>query len=267
MAGEFKAWIEAQTDLTAEEKASILSAFSTEKLLGVADKGVMTQSRFNRSMDELRAKQQELAAERTRLEANWNKANQEYLEMQDNVATTQAQLDAKEKEVAALRQKADAVAVDPTKVITPEQLLDLRKQDAEAQTAFFADILEIQDEHQTLFGAKLSPREIIAKVTESNKLPRQWWEETYKVPEKRAEIAKAAHDKEIADAVEKGKQEAITAMSNPGTRTLRPSAQPFYTPEGKTGDGAEKHGPWDEEGEFPAETTLRQELEKAAFGA
>lgn len=271
MAGEFKRWVEAQTDLTPEEKAKMLEAFNTDKLSKAMDNGVMMQDRFNRSMDDLRRQQTELTNKAAKLQQDWETANAEYIRMQEDMGSTQAELAAAKKAADDAKTELDkATKIDPAKVITADQLTELRRQDAAAIFQFNTEMALVQQQHKQLFGEDLNPMELYKATIESEKRsPIAYWEEKYKVPEKRAEIAKAAHDKEIAEAVEKGKQEAIAQMSNPATRSMRPSTSPFFTPEGevKEGDTARpKSGPWDEEGEFAAETQLRTELEKAAFG-
>ena len=270
MAGEFKAWLEKQ-GLTAEQKAEVEKAFNIEGLQSKLDTGVMAQDRFSRGMDDLRLKQEEAARKEAEIQAKWDRANAEYIAMQETVGATTSQLAAKEAEVEKLRKDLDAAKVDPTKVVTPDQLLNLRKQDAAALGNVMRDLMIVQMEHKQLFGAELPIGEFYDKwsTATDGKGLRDAWSEQYKVTEKRAEVAKAAHDKEIEDVRAEERKKVVAEMSNPATRTLKPSAQPFYTPEGKVKEGDSERsatGPWDESGPFEAESKLLQELETARYG-
>ena len=270
MAGEFKAWLQKQ-GLSAEDQKKVEDAFNIEGLSAKLDNGVMSQDRFSRSMDDLRAEQARLAAKEADLQSKWETANAEYQVMQETVGVTARQLADKEAEVARLRGDLDKSKIDPSKVVTPEYLERVRREDAAGIGNVMKEFMVIQMEHKQVFGQELPIGEFYdaAMAANDGKSLRQQWETKYNVPAKREEIAKkAAEEHDNAIRAEERKK-VLGEVSNPASRSLKPSQNPFYTPEGKVKDGDTERpatGPWDDTGTPPAEAQLLQELEAARYG-
>jgi hypothetical protein len=85
-----------------------------------------------------------------------------------------------------------------------------------------AIISELQEEHRSLFGST-EPMPKWSEMVKQGKPLRQNWEERYKVPERRAAIAKDAHDKEIAEAEKRGAEAARSKWlaENPTSTVVR----------------------------------------------
>jgi hypothetical protein len=68
-----------------------------------------------------------------------------------------------------------------------------------------AMLYDIGENHRELFGTRLpKPMELVQGALAAGKPLSQFWEETYKVGEKRTKISKAAIDKQIADGIQAG---------------------------------------------------------------
>lgn len=249
--------------LTGDDRAKAEAAFSIEGLGKIVKDGVLMRSDYSRKMDELTARQRTL-------EANWQKANEEYLDMQKSLEATQAQKDAAETKLREAEQKLTATIVPPTppapvvdetKFLTKEQHAEELKKLMAGQTAYFGDTLEAQDRINALTGTRVPAKEILAKSLEANKTPMQWAEETYQLAAKAEERDKAAREKELKDAEDRGYQRHVAEQANPQTRVMESSKDPFYVPKPAEGDAKQ---PWDLT-ETPAdEQALLTELNNVA---
>src|SRR5208282_6872505 len=165
----------------------------------VLDQGVLRQQDYSR-------KQDDLAARRKELETNWDKANTEYQQMVAELAAVRADVDATktEKDEAArkLKEAQDKLAAAPQfdPVAYKKEVLEETQKLTVGSQAYGLDALEVCAEHQTLFGTRLSPKQLIQEAMAANELPADYWSKKYNVPAKRTEIdtaAKAAHDAEV----------------------------------------------------------------------
>jgi hypothetical protein len=240
--------------LSKEDREKAEAAFNIEGLSKAVKDGVMMRSDYSR-------KQDELTKQRKELEAKWNAANAEYIEMQITLDSTQAEKDAAAANLADAEAKlaeAQKNQIDPSKFLSAEEFDKRQKQIVAGQAAYFGDVLEIVADHQQLFGARLSPRQLMQDCIAASKTPMDYWNEKYNVPAKREEIAKADEAKKLTDAENKGYQKRIAEEANPATRQPRASENPFYVkdaPEGKQ--------PWDEVGTPESEKALLKELQAA----
>jgi hypothetical protein len=242
--------------LTPEQKAQAEALFGVEGLTKLIQK----------SAGEIAASEYE--GRRTELEASWNRANTEYLAMQDKLANHEATVGELEQAKEDL-----ATATERLKAAAPNIDLDKLKNDivavvrSEAQTlevgrgAMEIDAIECVAAHRELFGQSLSVRQLITDALAAKKPVAAYWEEKYNVPAKRDEIAKAAHDKEIQDATNAGYQRAMSEREHPGTRPLAESKSPFWVP--KADKPTEGIQPWDETAAPAEERALLTELQTA----
>lgn len=246
--------------LTGDARAEAEKAFNNEALGKVLKDGTLMRSDYSRKMDEL-------AATRRTLEANWDKANKEYIEMQGDLdatraeqATAAAKLKEAEDKLAAAAAVPKADPIDTSKFLTLEQIAERERRFAAGQTAFFADSLEAIDRIKELTGTKVTARTLVQEAMAAGKTPLEYAEEKYSLSAKESELTSAARTKEIEDARNEGYNKGLSEGANPATRPLTASRDPFYVP--KDG-GTEPMHPWDMTGPAPDETALLAELEKA----
>lgn len=247
----------AKAGLTGEAAEAAQKAFSSDSLKAAIEETAMHTAN------------EAFKAERDKMNSNWDIANAEYVAMQAKVGeletkigATQAEKDAAAKKLADAEKKvADLSTFDPAKQ-REEILAEATKKFNEFNVGARSvelDALECVAEHQQLFGQRISAKQLVLDALAAQKDPSTYWQEKYGVTAKREEIAKAAHQKELDDHGKKVLDEYIAKQSDPGTRTLSDSRNPFYLPQA---DGKES-SPWDS-GETPAdERALFTELSKA----
>lgn len=242
--------------LSDDEIKSTVSAFDP-KALEALNKGTMRQSDYSRSMDELRTQKQGLESERKELLERWNKANDEYQSMLTDWQSSQAERDEAKKKLAEAEEKLKTASVDPSKLMeeVQKQITGKLGEFAAGSTAYMGDILEIADEHRELFGKRISPSELMQKAAEAKKTPMDYWRETYKVDDRRKELADKA-DMERLEAVRKEAYDKALQDFNkpPGAGESKDSPTPFY--ESKK----EGSSPWDDVGPSEAENQLLAEI-------
>lgn len=254
MALNFKEMID-KAGLTDEQKKAAAELFGVDSLTKLIEEDALHQAN------------EAFVADKTKLQANWDRANTEFLKMQERVTN----YDATEKELTDAR-KALADATEKLKTANPNIDLDKLTKDitevvrGEARTlemgrgAIELDALECVSAHRDLFGQQLSVRQLVQDALAAKKPVVAYWEEKYNVPAKRTEVAAAAHNKELSDAEERGYKKRIGEEANPATRALSPSKDPFWVPKPATTEAMQ---PW-EATEAPAEeTVLLNELQAA----
>lgn len=250
----FKEMVE-KAGLTDEQKKVATELFGTESLTKLIEEGAM------------HAANEAFTGEKARLQANWDRANTEYIAMQEKVADHEATA----KELAEAK-KALGEASEKLKTAMPALDLDKLTKDitavvrGEAATLEMGarttelDALECVAAHRELFGQNLSVRQLVQDALAAKKSPTAYWEEKYQVANKRTEVQKAAHDKEIADATEAGYKKRIGEEANPATRSLAPSKDPFWVPKPATTEAMQ---PWDATEQPAEEKALFDELSQA----
>jgi hypothetical protein len=247
MAGELEKLLR-DAGLPQEQIDSTLKAFDTTAIKAI-EEGTMRKADYSRGQDQLRAKQAEL-------QSNWEKANTEYVRMQTDWDATVAEKDAARAKLAEAEKKLnEQPKIDPEKFVSREQWQKEQQDLVNGSTAYFGDLLEIADEHRELFGKRISSAELIQKAAAAKQTPREFWESTYKVPEKRQEIAAKAEEDKLTVVRKEAYDKAVADLSKPpSARELEPSKQPFYTPQDQA------TSPWDSTGPSEAESTLLKEL-------
>lgn len=224
------------------------------------DKGYMRQEDFSK-------KSNELAERRAKLEENWETANAQYKELlaeneqiRNDVDSTRAEKEEAARKLKEAEEKLKATPqIDPAKFLTNEDFEKKQRETAVAQTAYFSDVLDIAEDHQELFGKRLKPRELIKEAIAAGKTPVEYWEEKYKVPEKRAELAATEEKRKSDEAEKRGYEKRLAEEANPNTRTFDSSKNPFY----ETAKEGKSLQPWDEESSFDAEKDFVKELQQA----
>lgn len=138
------------------------------------------------------------------------------------------------------KSKDNEVAFDPKKhnLVTMDDVARF----AEAEGDAIAIAQDIAAEHTALFGKPLTNfRELRKKAIEAKQPVYQYWESTYKVADKRNEIA-AKEKQAYEDQIRKDERaKMIAEQANPMTRPGMPSRAPFM-PAAKDKEGAT---PWD----------------------
>lgn len=133
------------------------------------------------------------------------------------------------------------VVVDPkTGNYVTKEALDTSMSQAIGQVGDIMQMVaDIPFDHRDLFGQPLpggiaglrkSYREAVERSRFRGSL-QDFWEQTYKVPEKRAEVQAAAHQKELDDyaagKVKERETQLISQYGNPQTRPMATSRSPF----------------------------------------
>jgi hypothetical protein len=247
--------IDKTPNLTDEQKKMAAEVFGIESL--------------TRGMEEsaMHTANEAFAVQKKNLQESWDQASREYVEMQEKLQNHEATA----SELAAAKRDL-AVATEKLKTANPnidldklqnDMLTKLRAENASLELGartMELDALECVAQHRELFGQNLSVKQLVQESLAAKKSPTEYWEERYKVPEKRTEVAKAAHDKELNDAREEGYKKRVAEEAHPATRALQPSKDPFWFPKP---DAKEAQNPWDETGPAPEEAKLLEELQMA----
>lgn len=244
MAGETWKEILKRAKVSEEKQKEIEAAISgIDGLITEVESGYMRQSDYSRKQDELKA-------ERERIQENWNKANEEYLRMQTELEEVRSDADSTKAEKAEAERKAKQAEeklksmpnIDPAKFLSVEDFEKKQREYAAAQTAYFGDVLDIVAEHESIFKTRINPKQLIQEASAAKKTPMDYWNEKYQVEAKKKEISEKAEAEKIAAAEKRGYEKHIAEQANPATRTLNPSRDPFYIPK----DGDKEVAPWDD---------------------
>lgn len=242
----------AKSNMTAEEKATAEKVFGTESLTTAIEEAAMHTA--NAAFE----------ADRNKMQQQWDTANAEYVRMQNDTSATAAELTKAKADLAEATEKLKrAGEVDFTKVTDAlrTELTDHVNKMQLGRGAYEVDAIECVAAHRELFGQTLSVRQLIEDALAAKKPVQAYWEEHYKVGEKRSEIAKAAHDREIEAAKNEGYAKRVAEEANPATRPLTESKNPFWVPkQGATNEGV---NPWDATDAPPEEQALLRELTAA----
>jgi hypothetical protein len=143
---------------------------------------------------------------------------------------------------APAAKKDEPVAIDTSKFVTTDAVLQLAEREAES----IAMMSDIAAEHVYLFGAPLrNARELRKEATTRKVSLEQVWMEKYKVPEartaKEAATAKAAEDTLRAKITEEVTAKLASQYGNPDLRPLEPSRS-FLIP---NKDRGRDKAPWE----------------------
>ena len=223
--------------------------------------GYMRQDDYSTKMDAWQK-------EKKTYETNWATAKDQYDQMFEDwkkgEATMTELTDAKKKladaEAKVKELEGKAPAIDPSKVISPEQVQEQLNQFAAGQTQYFIEASNMAYEIEGLLKQRISPGDIISEALKAKKTPKAYAEEKYELPKKREEAAAAAKAEQERTIREDERKKVVSELSNPATRPLQDSKDPFYT--AKDDKGPKQ--PW-ELTETPVdEAKLLEELTQAA---
>lgn len=246
----------------AEKRASLDAALSgLDDFIKEMESGYMRQSDYSVKMNAWQT-------EKTVMTENYNKAKAQYDSMYEDWQKGEASLtelkaakdkaEDLEKELTTLR--AASPAIDPSKIVTPEQLSTQLNTFGAGQVSFFTEAMDVAYEIEGLLQKRISPGTLLTEALAAKKTPKLYAEEKFELVKKREERAvadKAAEEKRLR---EDERSKVIAEMSNPATRTLSDSKDPFFS----TRDDKGPKQPW-ELTETPAdEQKILQELTQAA---
>lgn len=213
----YEQWLDglkAQGKLDDEKLEAIKSALTPDSVEYIGS-SVLRQEDYSRLAKQVKDKERETAEFQTALSEWKTSAESEYLQMQRAKAAAEAEV-ARLKTLATaydvpedeLRKGTAPVIVDQPNPQQPAVDTSSFLKKEEAQQAMI-DALKVQNKlvtiaarHQTLFGKPLEDEELIDRAIQNQRTIDQEWEETYKVADKRAEIAAAqqeAHDQRIRE--------------------------------------------------------------------
>lgn len=204
-------------------------------------------------------------ADKTAMEASYKEAEKDFYEM---VADKTASVKEKEEALAKLKQaEQDKLAAQarvgelmkrPAEIdISKFQTVEDAKRLEAGRVAYFGKFLKIQKEHAKLFPDQdLDPEKLLIDSLTAGKPLDEYYNETYKVADRKAALAKEAQDKHDKEVDDKGYQRALAEMRNPALRVMDSSDEPFFTPK-------EAKQPWEEpDMELPETQALVKELSR-----
>lgn len=189
--------------------------------------------------EELVAKNRELEAEAAAAKARAEAYQKSTMRQQGNQQSEEERL---RQEQEALKQQQQPT-FDPNKYVTA----DTFKQGFEQVGEAVASAMDIASDHMQLFpGQYLNMSQLRLDARAARKPVRQYWEEKYKVTEKRQQMADAAIQERIDAAVKAKEQELMVTFggSNPNMNALRPSNNPFVIRKSASA-GAQNKQPWE----------------------
>lgn len=130
------------------------------------------------------------------------------------------------------------IAIDPSKYVDRDTFVAAADRFNDA----IADAQDLAEEHRELFGSRLVLKDLREKAKAKRMSVRQYWEQEYKVGEKRKEIeTKKQQDWENKIRQEERQKIALEQGSNPSIRPAMPSTHPFV--ERKKADAGKQ--PWE----------------------
>lgn len=246
MAIDINKWLKDEMQFSDAEVAEIAPKFAAKAQ--IVERGYLAQADYSRMSNELQAAKTAHTAASDRLNAELA----EFAELQASgnvdLSASRQRIDKLEADMLkrdqAVRRLATAAGEDPDAVLTalgtapnpnpnpsPAPGIDTTKfvtveaynALATAAISLPAELMAIGDEHFALTGVRLDPRTVVTELNaragaprnQKSLNPRVIWEELNGIPAKRAAKATADHDAEIAAAVERGKQEALTNLQVP----------------------------------------------------
>lgn len=244
-------WLETlktQGKLKTEELEAIQSALTPDKLSDEAVEAIggsiLRQEDYSRLANELKAKEKEVESFQAELSSWKGDAEKEYFDMQRKLREAEAErvrLEAIAKEYVPESELGKG-AVVPEPKEKPQDLSEYMKA-ADAQEALMNAIkvqnrlLVLNSRHQTLFGKPLEDEDIIDRAIANKRTVDQEWEETYKVADKRAELAAAAqeaHDQKIR---EEERTKVFSELKLPEIRAGAPTSPVLDSFKPKAPDG------------------------------
>lgn len=228
--------LKAQGKLDDEKLEAIKSALTpeAEEFIGGS---VLRQEDYSRLAAQVKQKEREVEQYQASLSEWKTDAEGQFLAMQRAKAAAEA-------EVARLRTLATAYEIPETEVgkvvttvETPIEKKDEPKVDMseyikaqDAQQAMI-DALKVQNKlialaarHQTLFGKPLEDEELIDRAIQNKRTIEQEWEETYKVADKRQELATAAQEAHDQRVREEERAKVLSELKLPETRPGAPTS-------------------------------------------
>lgn len=256
MAFELESWV-GSLGLSEADKAAVLKSFATPDVLKKLEGSILTQSEFSRKMDELKNKEIQLERDYQKKVADedqfresvvgWKTQKEQEIEGRVTAAREEAarQLNAARDRIRQLA-TAHGIPDDEIKDLIPAssptpttrdpqprgddgkymKLEDFRRE-AEAYALLPGLTVTLNTEYFRLFGNDAPPPAWEKVVEEARRTKRPYAEvfaTMYKLPEKRAEIAKFNHDKELDDARKAGAEaERSKIMAEHPEYSARPS--------------------------------------------
>lgn len=232
-------WLQTLKDqgkLSDENLEAIKTALTPESVEFIGS-SVLRQDDYSRLANAAKAKEKEVETFQASL-AEWKSdAEKEYFAMQARERVAQAEVarlkslaisyDVPESELGKVQ-----TVTDPTAATPPAAQIDTSKfmDRQEAQEALM-NALKVQNKlmslaakHQGLFNKPLDDEAIVDRAIASGRTIEQEWEESYKVADRRAEIAglqQEAHDQKIR---EEERAKLLSELKLPETRTGVPTS-------------------------------------------
>jgi hypothetical protein len=223
-----------------EDKAKVvLESFGAPEVLTKVGESVLARADYSRSMDKLKADEAALKADFAKKIADEEKKTLDYSTSVGNwkkekeTVLVEATRKREEAEARLTAVQAKMKEIAPTygipedqlsSIMTPVVTTERRDPPKDPDTGKFVSaetfnstvlnyaklpgiIVTLEREHMRLFGPDSEMPDWTAMI-EAGKPLKQAWEEKYKVPERRAAIAKDIHDKEISEAEKRGAEAA-----------------------------------------------------------
>lgn len=231
-------WLEglkAQGKLSDENFEALKNALTPEGIEFIGG-SVLRQEDYSRLAAEAKAKVREVSDFQASLSDWKGQAEAEYLQMQRTERAAQAEVarlkalatsyDVPESELGKVAPIVDKPADQPNQQIDTSNFIQKQEaQDAMINTLKVQNkLLSIAAKHQTYFGKPLDDETLVDRAISSGKTVEQEWEETYKVADKREEIAAAAAEAHDARVREEERAKVLSELKLPETRPGAPTS-------------------------------------------
>jgi len=244
---DLETWVKG-LGLPEDQQKSVLASLGTESVLSKVGETIMLRPEFSRKMDELQKEKDRLETdyqEKVKKEENFHASLVGWktdAEKKAEAAIATARQDAEAK-LTAVQQKVrelatrngisedeikDLVAastVEPTRTTRTEPTTRnddgrfMSKDEFREEAKFYARLpgmqMTIEREYYRLFGndaPDINWDKLIADASSNKRSLQQQYEASYKVPEKRAEVADTKHKKEIEEAEKRGEEAARSRL-------------------------------------------------------
>jgi len=232
MAFDLKQWADG-LKLTPDQRAVIDAAFATPENLRYVGDGVLQKADYSRSMNELKEQETAIAEKEAAMLAHQEELTNWKTGADTTLQTAVTERDQLQQRLRELSGAAPVKPAEPAKNEPPP--IDTRYVKAEDFTKAVSDVMQfplvtaelidLNAEHQELFGKGLrDTKKLVESAIKEKRSIRDQWANQYKVEERRAEVAKKAHDDEI-NAVRL--EERTKVLSEHSLPAVRPSDRPL----------------------------------------
>ncbi len=249
---ELKSWLESVAPLLDKDVRKGLEAeLEKDEVANKFKETVLARSDYSRAMDELRLKEQTTAEEQRKAQAWYDTLSAWQKEKEPLVQQTLREKELARAELEAykaqLKSLSEAGLIDPSeasvkfespntpkpnggaepKYLTAENLKQERLQMERDFAYALANFGDIADQHQELFGSRLTRKELLDELMQKGGTLEEAWDRKYNVTAKRQELEQNRVNKLIEDARAEERAKVLSERAvDPGYRSPAPYEDP-----------------------------------------